>query len=79
MKNKWEEAKKEYQDMKESGQLDEIEPISDTVHEKAKKTAKRLLQTSYTTQKEWQMSLRFENESTAPEVDTTIIDSNIGS
>ena len=54
MKNRWEEAEKEYQDLTESGKLDEIEPISDTIHEKAKEAACRLLRKPYKTQKEWQ-------------------------
>ena len=54
MKNRWKEAEREYQDLKEAGRLDEIEPISDSVHEKAKEVAERLLRRPYKTQKEWQ-------------------------
>ena len=53
MKNKWEEAKKEYQDMKEAGRLDEIEPIPDLPHDKAKEVARHLLRTPYKSLKEW--------------------------
>ena len=54
MTNRWEETEKEYQGLRDAGKLDEIEPISDTVHEKAKEVAGRLLRNPYKTQKEWQ-------------------------
>ena len=54
MKNRWKEAEREYQDLKEAGKLDEIEPISDIVHEKAKEIAWRLMRKPYKPQKEWQ-------------------------
>ena len=54
MTTKWEQTEKQYQDLKEAGTLDEIEPIPDTVHEKAKEAARGLLRKPYRPLKEWQ-------------------------